>query len=82
MIGCGSKITARRPKARVVGPGSGFLGIGELDARYAEVYIFYLCGNPTVMGLGSLSSVYAYDLPGVIGIFTRPVVTVDDGPVE
>ncbi len=82
MIGCGSKITTRRSKARVVGPGSGFLGIGELDARYASVYIFYLRGNPTVMGLGSVSSVYEYDLPGAIRIFTTPVVTTDEDTVE
>ena len=75
-------MTARRSKARVVDLGSGFLGIGELDARYASVYIFYLRGNLTVMGLVSVSSVYEYDLSGAITIFTRPVVTAGDGTVE
>ncbi len=73
---------AGRSKARVVGPGYGLLEIGELDARYVSVYIFYFGGSLTVMGLGSLSSVYGYDLPGAVRIFTRPVVTADDGTVE
>ena len=82
MVECGSEMTAYRSKAWVVGPGYGLLGIGELDARYVSVYILYLCGNLTIMGLGSLSSVYEYDLPGAIRIFTRPVVTADDDTVE
>ena len=82
MVECGSEMTGCRSKVRVVGPGSGLLRIGELDARYVSVYIFCLCGNLTNMGLGSLSSVHEYDLPGAIRIFTRPVVTADDDTVE